>query len=71
MDYLAGVALTDLAAVSQVTDVPPDEVLINALNTWFLSLTMCPTFHADVHAGLTPPPPLPFPIIMRHHKLRS
>jgi len=51
MEYLEGVALTDLAAVSQVTDVKPDQVLINALNTWFLSLTMCPTFHADVHAG--------------------
>ena len=51
MEYLEGVPLTDLAAVSRVTDVRPDEVLINALNTWFLSLTQCPTFHADVHAG--------------------
>ena len=52
MEYLEGVSLTDLAAVQQVTDARPDEVLINALNTWFLSLTMCPTFHADVHAGM-------------------
>ena len=52
MEYLEGVSLTDLAAVKQVTDARPDEVLINALNTWFLSLTMCPTFHADVHAGM-------------------
>lgn len=51
MEYLEGVSLTDLAAVQRVTDARPDEVLINALNTWFLSLTMCPTFHADVHAG--------------------
>lgn len=51
MEFLEGVSLTDLAAVQRVTDVRPDEVLINALNTWFLSLTMCPTFHADVHAG--------------------
>lgn len=51
MDFLDGVPLTDLAAVQKVTDARPDEVLINALNTWFLSLTMCPTFHADVHAG--------------------
>lgn len=51
MEYLEGVSLTDLAAVQQVTEARPDEVLINALNTWFLSLTMCPTFHADVHAG--------------------
>ena len=54
MEFLEGVPLTDLAAVQQVTDARPDEVLINALNTWFLSLTMCPTFHADVHAGALP-----------------
>ena len=51
MEYLEGVPLTDLAAVQRVTAAKPDEVLVNALNTWFLSLTMCPTFHADVHAG--------------------
>lgn len=53
MEYLEGVPLTDLAAVSRVTSLPPDEVLINALNTWFSSLTACPTFHADVHAGIS------------------
>ena len=51
MEYLEGVALTDLKAVRSITNAQPDEVLVNALNTWFLSLTMCPTFHADVHAG--------------------
>ena len=41
MEYLDGVALTDLDAVSAITSAKPDEVLVNALNTWFLSLTMC------------------------------
>lgn len=73
MEFLDGVALTDLQAVSAITNARPDEVLVNALNTWFLSLTMCPTFHADVHAGnfykiFTPfsPPPPPLIFLLRY-----
>ncbi|ELA08260.1 protein kinase [Moraxella macacae 0408225] len=29
----------------------PDKVMANTLNTWFDSLMMCNTFHADLHAG--------------------
>ena len=52
MEYLEGVGLTDLAAVRSMTSLSPETVLINALNCWFGSLLACPTFHADVHAGM-------------------
>ena len=52
MERLEGVPLTDLAAIRTATGADPETVLINALNTWFGSLLACPTFHADVHAGL-------------------
>lgn len=29
----------------------PEQALIDALNTWFLSLTQCQIYHADLHAG--------------------
>ncbi|GAB4822495.1 hypothetical protein N2152v2_009541 [Parachlorella kessleri] len=51
MDRLRGVPLTDLSAISSITGVQPELVLINALNVWFGSVVGCPTFHADVHAG--------------------
>ncbi|MDD9840220.1 kinase, partial [Escherichia coli] len=29
----------------------PSQVLITAMNTWFGSLMLCKSFHADLHAG--------------------
>ena len=37
-----------LASASAFT---PEQTLINALNTWTLSVVAAPFFHADVHAG--------------------
>ena len=57
MDRLAGVPLTDLDAIARVqaagggSGSSPETVLINALNTWSLSVIACDTFHADLHAG--------------------
>lgn len=48
MERLRGVPLTDLAAIRRVTDVDPESVLVNALNTWFGSVLSCETFHADM-----------------------
>ena len=50
MERLRGVPLTDLAAIRTVTDVDPESVLVNALNTWFGSVLACQTFHADMCA---------------------
>ena len=52
MERLRGVPLTDLAAIRRVTDVDPESVLVNALNTWFGSVLACETFHADMCAPL-------------------
>ena len=52
MEQLRGVPLTDLAAIRRVTDVDPESVLVNALNTWFGSVLACETFHADMCAPL-------------------
>ena len=49
MERLRGVPLTDLAAIKRVTDVDPESVLVNALNTWFGSVLACETFHADMY----------------------
>ena len=57
MDRLTGVPLTDLDAIARVqlaaggSGSSPEAVLINALNTWSLSVIACDTFHADLHAG--------------------
>jgi aarF domain-containing kinase len=57
MDRLTGVPLTDLDAIARVQAAggggssSPETVLINALNTWSLSVIACDTFHADLHAG--------------------
>ncbi len=48
MERLRGVPLTDLAAIQRVTDVDPESILVNALNTWFGSVLACETFHADM-----------------------
>ncbi|KAG2487613.1 hypothetical protein HYH03_013752 [Edaphochlamys debaryana] len=53
MERLVGAPLTDLDAVRRVTGgtKDPEQVLINALNTWFASVMSADSFHADVHAG--------------------
>merc|ERR1719380_565522 len=51
MERLRGVPLTDLDAIRRATDADPEEVLLNALNTWFASVLGAESFHADVHAG--------------------
>ena len=50
MQRLYGVPLTDFDVVKQVSN-DPSQVLITAMNTWFGSLMMCNSFHADLHAG--------------------
>jgi predicted unusual protein kinase regulating ubiquinone biosynthesis (AarF/ABC1/UbiB family) len=50
MERLYGVPLTDLETIRRYCD-DPERTLINAMNTWFASLTQCEFFHADVHAG--------------------
>ncbi|KAG2437493.1 hypothetical protein HXX76_006142 [Chlamydomonas incerta] len=53
MERMVGAPLTDLSAVRRVAGASrdPEQVLINALNTWFASVMSADTFHADVHAG--------------------
>ena len=54
MERLTGVALTDLDAIAGAAaagGTSPEAVLINALNTWSLSVISCESFHADLHAG--------------------
>ncbi|MEQ8351393.1 MAG: AarF/UbiB family protein [Leptospiraceae bacterium] len=50
MDRMYGVPLTDLETIRKYSR-DPEETLILALNTWFMSLMACDFFHADVHAG--------------------
>ena len=50
MERFFGVPLTDAEGLRRCTD-NPEELLLNALNTWFGSLMHCRTFHADLHAG--------------------
>lgn len=50
MQRLYGLPLTDLEVVKQYAK-DPAQVLISAMNTWFASLMMCKSFHADLHAG--------------------
>ncbi len=50
MQRLYGVPLTDFDVVKQHAK-DPSQVLITAMNTWFGSLMMCKSFHADLHAG--------------------
>jgi len=58
MERLRGVPLSDLegirAFMADNEERPlftPEQTLINALNTWTLSVVAGPFFHADVHAG--------------------
>lgn len=50
MQRLYGVPLTDFSVVKQYAK-DPSQVLITAMNTWFGSLILCKSFHADLHAG--------------------
>jgi aarF domain-containing kinase len=50
MERFYGTALSNTAAVHQLS-ANPEQALIDALNTWFLSLTQCQIYHADLHAG--------------------
>ncbi|WP_287910517.1 AarF/UbiB family protein [Acinetobacter sp.] len=50
MQRLYGVPLTDFDVVKKVAK-DPSQVLITAMNTWFGSLMLCQSFHADLHAG--------------------
>ncbi|MEB3767834.1 ABC1 kinase family protein [Acinetobacter sp. MD2] len=50
MQRLYGVPLTNFDLVKQFSK-DPSQVLITAMNTWFGSLMMCKSFHADLHAG--------------------
>ena len=42
--------LVDLEGIKDYSP-NPEQTLVNALNTWTLSVVACPFFHADVHAG--------------------
>ena len=50
MERLFGTALVDLEGIKAYTS-NPEQTLVNALNTWALSVVACDFFHADVHAG--------------------
>lgn len=50
MQRLYGVSLTNFSVVKQYAK-DPSQVLITAMNTWFGSLMLCKSFHADLHAG--------------------
>ena len=50
MQRLYGVPLTDFDVIKKVAK-DPSQVLITAMNTWFGSLMLCNSFHADLHAG--------------------
>ncbi|HDI2500178.1 TPA: AarF/ABC1/UbiB kinase family protein [Acinetobacter baumannii] len=50
MQRFYGVPLTDFSVVKQYAK-DPSQVLITAMNTWFGSLMLCKSFHADLHAG--------------------
>ncbi|EPQ4931593.1 ABC1 kinase family protein [Acinetobacter baumannii] len=50
MQRLYGAPLTDFSVVKQYAK-DPSQVLITAMNTWFGSLMLCKSFHADLHAG--------------------
>jgi len=53
MDFLDGVALTDLDALRNMygQGFDAEATLLNALNTWSMGVLSCEFFHADVHAG--------------------
>ena len=50
MERLYGIPLTDREGLEQYAGDPADS-LYAAFETWFQSITQCPVFHADLHAG--------------------
>ena len=50
MSRLHGVSMVDERAMRQYCD-DPAQVMADTLNTWFASLMLCNSFHADLHAG--------------------
>ncbi len=50
MSRLRGVSMVDESAMRQYCD-DPAQVMADTLNTWFASLMLCNSFHADLHAG--------------------
>ena len=50
MERFYGVPISDTEGVRRITD-DPEHALIQALNTWFMSLRQCQIYHADLHAG--------------------
>lgn len=50
MERFFGVSMIDDDAMRQYCQYPA-QVMADTLNTWFASLMMCNTFHADLHAG--------------------
>ena len=50
MSRLRGVSMVDEVVMRQYCD-DPAQVMADTLNTWFASLMLCNSFHADLHAG--------------------
>lgn len=50
MQRFYGASLSDIESVRKYS-ANPEQCLIEALNTWFISLTQCQIYHADLHAG--------------------
>ena len=50
MSRLRGVSMVDEVAMRQYCS-DPAQVMADTLNTWFASLMLCNSFHADLHAG--------------------
>lgn len=50
MSRLHGVSMVDETAMRQYC-ADPAQVMADTLNTWFASLMLCNSFHADLHAG--------------------
>lgn len=50
MERFYGVPISDIDGVRAIT-AEPEYALVQALNTWFMSLKQCQIYHADLHAG--------------------
>ena len=50
MERFFGVPISDIEGVARIT-ADPEHSLVQALNTWFMSLRQCQLYHADLHAG--------------------
>ena len=50
MERFYGVPLTDINKVREFSE-DPEQALVDALHTWFMSLMQCQIYHADLHSG--------------------